>query len=258
MAKWCGSGLLGGSLAALLAGAVLSSPAVADDAAMAEARKAAIDAVTAMGEHLRSLESFEIRANIAYDDVVNEDVLIQRNEEVIASVRRPNGLAVSIDGADFHRSIIYDGSQVTIYGANTGLFAQFEAPTTIRETLARAAERHDLEIPFADLFYWGTDEDDLAEIVAAAHVGPAKIGGKLCDQYVFTQEDVSWQIWITQGDEKLPCKITIVDTTQPAKPQYSSVIEVTPNKTFDAATFAFVPPAGARKIQIYTAEATAR
>lgn len=238
----------------LLAALGLPPVAMAADGSDDEATQAAIAAVSEMGKQLRELKSFGIHANVAYDDVVSDDVLVQRNEEVTISVRVPDGLRAEIKGADLHRSITYDGQMVTVYGEALGYYAQFEAPATIRETLQQAAERHDLQLPLADLFFWGTDQDNLADVTAATMVGPANIGGRLCDQFVFAQEDVSWQIWITQGDTKLPCKLAIVDLSQPARPQYSAVIDMTPEATFDASAFSFSPPDGAQKIRIYTAE----
>ncbi|MHA7777661.1 DUF2092 domain-containing protein [Roseibium sp. M-1] len=243
------------ALAGLLVSTGLPPVAMAADGAVDEATQTAIDAVAEMGAQLRALKSFGIHADVAYDDVIDDDVLVQRNEQVTISVRTPDGLRAEIEGADLHRSITYDGQKVTIYGETLGYYAQFEAPATIRETLQKAAENHDLQLPLVDLFFWGTGEDDLADVDAATLVGPAKIGDRLCDQYVFSQEDVSWQIWITQGDRKLPCKLAIVDLSQPAKPQYSAVIELTPEAAFDPALFSFVPPAAAKKIRIYTADA---
>ncbi len=247
-----------GGVAAILAGLALPMAAFAEDTAGEAARREAVEAVSAMGKQLRALKTFEIHADVAYDDVLDDDVLVQRNEAVTASVRSPDGLAVSIEGADFQRKVTYDGHQVTIYGAALDLYAQFDAPATIRETLEAAAEKHDLEFPLADLFLWGTDDDGLDEVLAATLVGPANIGGRVCDQYVFVQENVSWQIWITRGEQKLPCKLTIIDTAQSSKPQYSAVIDVTPDASFDASTFTFDPPATATKIGVYSAETTAQ
>ncbi|PVB61240.1 DUF2092 domain-containing protein [Labrenzia sp. 011] len=241
-------------LVGLLAALGQTPAAMAADSSDDKATQTAIAAVSEMGKQLRELKSFGIHADVAYDDVVGDGVLVQRNEELTISARLPDGLRAEIEGADLHRSITYDGKTVTVYGETLGYYAQFEAPATIRETLQKAAEKHDLQFPLADLFFWGTDEDNLADVTAATMVGPANIGGRLCDQYVFAQDDVSWQIWITQGDKKLPCKLSIVDLTQPARPQYSAVIDMTPEATFDASVFSFAPPEGAEKIRIYSAE----
>jgi len=243
------------ALAGLLISIGLPPVAMAADGAVDEATQTAIDAVAEMGAQLRTLKSFEIHADVSYDDVIDDDVLVQRNEEVTISARVPDGLHAVIEGANLHRSITYDGQKVTIFGETLGYYAEFEAPATIRETIQTAAEKHDLQLPLADLFFWGTDEDDLADVNAATLIGPANIGDRLCNQYVFSQEDVSWQIWISQGDRKLPCKLVIVDLSQPAKPQYSAIIELKPEATFDPTLFSFVPPAAAKKIRIYTAEA---
>ncbi len=214
-----------------------------------------MEALKTMGAYLHSLKSFEIRAEIAYDDVSDGGNLIQRNESVAGAIRKPNRLWVKTSGAGREREIFYDGSTVTVFGARLGFYAQFNAPPTIGETVTAAIEKYDLEIPLSDLFFWGTDESDIDAINSAIKVGPAQIGNRRCDQYAFSQDDVTWQIWITQGETKSPCKLVIVDTSQDARPQYSATIEVIADKSFPEETFVFSAPKTAYKIKILASDA---
>jgi hypothetical protein len=75
-------------------------------------------------------------------------------------------------------------------------YASVTAPPTIPAALEFAAQKYGLEVPLADLFFWGTDKAHLEDIQAAINVGPGSIDGVLCDHYAFRQEDVDWQLWI--------------------------------------------------------------
>jgi hypothetical protein len=65
--------------------------------------------------------------------------------------------------------------------------------------LEGAANQYGLEVPRADLFFWGTDEARLADIKAAINVGPSWIDGVLCDHYAIRPADVDWQLWIERS-----------------------------------------------------------
>ncbi len=246
------------TLTAALLSATMSFPvlATANDAPPAPpGAEVALKALSDMGAHLRSLKSFEIRAEVSFDDVLDDGLLVQRNEEILAAVRGPDRLYVATEGAGRSREIFYDGSKVTVFGELLGYYAQFDAPGTIKETLAAAAGEYDLEVPIADLFFWGTGDNALHDVTAAAVIGPARIGDRVCDQYLYAKPGVSWQLWITQGAEKLPCKLAILDTSDETRPQYSATIEITPNKTFADEVFAFSPPRTAQKIEFHGSEA---
>ena len=74
----------------------------------------------------------------------------------------------------------------------------------VRELLAVAEQKYDLDFPLADLFYWGTDKADLEDIKSSTYVGPSWVGGAACDHYAFRQQGVDWQLWIERGEAPLP------------------------------------------------------
>jgi hypothetical protein len=84
----------------------------------------------------------------------------------------------------------------------------------------------------------------------ASHIGFARINGQNTDQYAFRQGDIDWQIWIARGDRPLPLKVIITTRSDPAQPQFTSVLSWNLNPRFSNATFAFNPPRDAHEIRI--------
>jgi hypothetical protein len=119
-----------------------------------------------------------------------------------------------------------------------------------------AEQQYGLDIPLADLFFWGTEESGVEDIKEAAYIGPARIGGRQCDHYAFRQQNVDWQVWIQSGKQPLPCKLLITTTQVPEQPQYAAVLswDLTPHT---GTTFAFVPPKAAARIEVAPLEQTA-
>ena len=133
-------------------------------------------------------------------------------------------------------------------------YAVVQAPATLGELVEMLGAKYGIEMPLADLFYWGTDKARPGDIKGATYLGPATVDGAPCDQYAFRQEGVDWQVWIQKGSSPLPRKLVITSTNEPSQPQYTSVLRWKVAAQLDNKTFAFVPPAGARRIVMQTAD----
>ena len=211
-----------------------------------------ITALQTMGSYLRGLKEFKLDVDATKDEPLNDGQNLQFGGTVQYLVRAPNSLRVELRTDRKYRDYFYDGKTLTIYGPRNHFYATVPAPPTIRALLDTAAARYDLEFPVADIFLWGTDRAAVDSIKASAYVGPATIRGRECEQYVYRQHDVDWQLWIERGSRPLPCKLVITTKTLPSRPQYTAVLtwDLTPNLT--ASTFAFTPPKDAHAIKLDT------
>ncbi|WGU41775.1 DUF2092 domain-containing protein [Phenylobacterium sp. NIBR 498073] len=243
------------TIAALLAGNAYAQPAPAPaapaGAADSDIDPDAIEALRRMSAYLGTQTSFELKSSGAFDLVLDDGQRLQFGDNATFKVRRPNGFVIERVGDYKDRRFTYDGKQLTVSSPRTAYYAQVEAPPTIRETLALAADRYGIELPLTDLFRWsepgGGRADDIQE---ALYVGPALIDGTPTDHYAFREAEVDWQIWIAQGDSPVPRKIVITDRTDPSSPQYTATLSWNFRPAFDAQTFAFQAPAGALPIRL--------
>ena len=243
------------TIAALLASAAYAQPAPAPaapaGAADSDIDPDAMEALKRMSAYLGTQTSFELKSSGAFDLVLDDGQRLQFGDNATFKVRRPNGFVIERIGDYKDRRFTYDGKQLTVSSPRTAYYAQVEAPPTIRETLALAADRYGIELPLTDLFRWsepgGGRADDIQE---ALYVGPAVIDGTRTDHYAFREAEVDWQIWIAQGDSPVPRKIVITDRTDPSSPQYTATLSWNFRPAFDAQTFAFQAPAGALPIRL--------
>ncbi|HWU55370.1 MAG TPA: DUF2092 domain-containing protein [Rhizomicrobium sp.] len=210
----------------------------------------ALAALDKMGAYLRTLKSFEIKADTLTDNVLENGQSVQFAGTVDYKVRRPNGFMITVADDRKIRQFSYDGKSFTIFSPRMGFYATVSAPSTIRELLDRAYERYGIALPMDDLFRWGEPGDKRENIKSGFPVGYAKLGGQDADQYVFRSANIDWQIWIARGDKPLPLKVVLTDTSDPARPQYTATYHWTPSATFTDATFAFKPPSDSKPIKI--------
>lgn len=202
-----------------------------------------------MANALKAMQSFELRAEMTTEDVLDTGQKLQSSGVMTALVRRPNKLQINLDSERKARQFYYDGKQVTIYGPVTGYYATVDAPATTREMLTRVSDRYGLETPLADLMAWGESAVDTDKITSAMYAGADRIGGNVCDHYAFRQPGTDWQLWIRKADPALPCKLVIVNTDDPAQPQTTSTFTWTPRQLTDQ-QFTFTPAANAKRIEL--------
>ena len=238
-------------VAAGMAGCALTGFAQQGAPAVAPEATAALER---MGAHLRTLKTFEVRAATTLDEVLESGQKVQFGGTVALKVRRPDRLRSDVSSDRKQRQFFYDGKTVTVYGPRVNYYAVVQAPATLSELVEMLGTKYGIETPLADLFFWGTDKARPGDIKAAVYLGPATLDGAACDQYAFRQEGMDWQVWIQKGSSPLPRKVVITSTSEPSQPQYTAVLRWNVAAQIDNRTFAFVPPAGARRIPLQTAD----
>ena len=207
-------------------------------------------ALDKMGAYLRTLGSFQIKTDTLTEAVLDNGQKVQFAGNADYKVRRPSAFAVTVSDDRRVRQFLYDGKTFTVFSPRMGFYATVPAKPTIREMMATAYDKFKIELPLADLFRWGTDDDHRDKITSGVTVGYAKINGVEADQYAFREGNIDWQVWIQRGDKPLPLKIVITDTSDNAMPEYGAVLHWTIPAKFNDATFAFKPPKDAKAITI--------
>lgn len=209
----------------------------------------AIEMLKSVGKYLRTLQSFQVQADISTDDVMEDGQIVQSSSKVNMLAAKPNRFRVEVTGDDPNRLYLYDGKTFTIWGQYTNYYATVPALPTIAEVIDKLTARFDIDLPLVDLFRWGVDEDDVKNIKTAVDIGLSTVDRVACEQYAFHQDDIDWQIWIQLGQYPLPRKLVIRTPSDEAKPQHSEVLTWNLAPSFNDGAFAFDPPADAHRMQ---------
>jgi hypothetical protein len=230
---------------ALVAG--VSSRAVQAKPAKPAVDPEAMEALHKMGAFLREQQKFSVRTTMTTDDLLASGQKVQFEGTAELMVRRPDRLRANVRGDRRDEHFYYDGKTFTVFGERVGYYASFDAPPTLAE-LRGVLEKRGVDLPLADLFYWGSDQDKSAEITAATAVGSSTIEGTACNHYAFRQKDVDWELWVEQGQQPLPRKVVITTTSEKTRPQHSMVLTWDLSPQLGDDLFAFVPPPQAHRI----------
>ncbi len=246
-----GAGLLAGPIQAV-AQSTPAKPAAATPAV----DPASIKALETMSAYLRTLNAFELKADIVADEVTDDGRKLQLGSTVTYKVRKPSQFTIDTVSDRKVRKLYYDGKQITLYAPKVGVYAQAPAPPTIRATLDALHDEYDIDVPLEDLFRWGEPGDERDKITKGFYVGPARISGVETDQYAYTTGDVDWQVWIERGDKPVPRKIVITSLFDETDPQFSANLDWNTAPGLKDADFAFTPPPNTSSIKFANAATT--
>jgi len=180
--------------------------------------------------------------------VQTDGQLVQTTSNVDVLARRPDRLRAEVTNDRQPRTFFYDGRKFTLWAPVLRFYTTIDAPSTIGELADKLENRYNVDLPLVDLFRWGTKEADTKDITSAMDLGPSMVDGVTCEQYLFRQEGVDWQLWIQRGDFPLPKKIVITTLTDEARPQHMSVWTWNLAPSFNDAAFEFTPPSDAKVI----------
>lgn len=218
---------------------------------------AALAALDRMGQALRSLDAFSLTSDTSMEVVLDTGQKVELDGLVTYKVRKPDKLFVEIKSDRRQRQVFFDGKQLTLYSPRLKYYAQADTQArTLRELVVNAAQKYGVEFPLSDLFFWGTEAASKDAIASAIHIGAALLDGERADQYAYRQDDVDWQVWISQATS-LPKKLVITSLDDPALPRYAARLHWDTRTPPDAAAFAFSPPQDAHRIELVKVDVAA-
>ena len=210
----------------------------------------ALAALDRMGSALRALKQFSLTSDTSLEVVLDDGQKIEMDGTLSYRVVKPDQLYVEIRSDRKLREIYFDGRELTINSPRLKMYASRPVQArTLAELVINAAEKHDIEFPLADMFFWGTEYAPKDLIKTARHIGSATLDGQKVEHYAYTQEGVHWQVWITAAGN-LPKKLVIISQDDPALPQYRANLHWDTQTPLAASALKFVPAEGAQRITL--------
>ncbi len=203
-----------------------------------------------MSEFLAGAAAFRFQADLLVEDVLDTGQKLQFGETVSGIVRRPDRLVVQRSGDVMARTIVYDGTKVSLFDETELVYATVDVPGTIDGMLDYMADQYGVTIPIADFLFSAPYEALVEEGAAGHYVGRHDVAGVACHHIAVSQEAIDWQIWIEAGERPLPRKLVITYKHEVSAPQFIAVLtdwDLSPGVPDDA--FVFDPPEGVEQIE---------
>jgi hypothetical protein len=247
------------ALALLVVPAAAQEPASSDQDTSSESTGVVSDEARAvldrMTSYLRGLQTFSIETQASRDEVVALGYKLQNNERSVIVVQRPDKLRADISGDVRNRTIVYDGTKLTMYSPDDAVFTRAEAPETLADLIGTLLDIG-VEMPLIDVLYQATAGTLTDDVRGGILVGESTIDGVASDHLAFRQANVDWQLWVEKGDRPLPRKILITTRYEVGDPQYQAILHWNLKPRIRSSTFEFTPPKGVTEIPLDTVAST--
>ncbi len=203
----------------------------------------------AMSDYVSSQKTIELTFDSDIEVITPELEKIQFTNSGEALLSRPDKLRAHRLGGYADVELFFDGKTASVLGKNINGYAQFDAPGTVDQLIEALRQGHGIALPGADLLLSNSYDVLVAGVKEAKYIGRGVIDGRECEHLAFRNFDTDWQLWVEVGEKPIPRKLVITSKTLNNAPQYTLRVKswktgVQPGP--DA--FAFVPPAGAKKL----------
>lgn len=204
-----------------------------------------------MSDYLAGLNTFRVETSTVDETKVNKDgQKIQTLAESKVAIRRPGEMR--IDRVSPNGRVVFrdDGKQFSVYNSDKNIYATAPAPAKLDQAADDAREQLQVDAPGVDLLA-SNPYDALTEgMTEARYIGLEPMGGGVMAHHLaVTKKLVNYQIWIQDGAQPLPLRYVVAGKDMPGSPQFTIQLRNwQPNAPVPDDSFAFTPPAGAKKV----------
>jgi hypothetical protein len=201
--------------------------------------------------YLAETPFFCLTADVWRDHVTASGQKLQFSRTVTLEVKRPNRFHVEIHSPHSERGFWYDGKSLTMLDRKRNLFSMAAMPGTLDAALDSAHDQFGIDLPLIDLAVSDPYQNATSNVLKGTDYGLAPVLGVDCHHLAFTQENVDWQVWITDGPQPLIRKLVITHKREPGSPDFTAFItrwDLT--QRISDSDFVFDPPPGATKIEM--------
>lgn len=178
-----------------------------------------------MSNYLGSRSGYSFKADIMYDEVIGSGQKIQYNAEAVAYLTKPDKFAVSYITDRGGYRLWYDAGLATILEVPENDYSTVELPGTVDQALSKLNDEYRFAPVLSEFLFINTYKTLTKDITSGVNVGPSRVSGTMCQQLVFRQRDIDWQIWIEDGKRPVPRKLVITYKNRPESPQFIALIK---------------------------------
>jgi hypothetical protein len=210
----------------------------------------AMKVLQGMSDYLAKAGTISFRMRSFFDQVRESGIKIKMAREANVLLKRPDGLyvkGISENGAA--RTIWFDGSKLTVWLRHLNEVKTLDFKGTTDALLDELADKHQLNLPVADLLFSNVGKALKESIISSEYLGERTVEGVKTHHLSFESTGADWQIWIEADSTPLPRRFAITYVNDKAEPQFLAQLDRwSIGEEMDAATFKVAVPESAKKV----------
>jgi hypothetical protein len=177
-----------------------------------------------MGDYLKAAKQFSFHAEITFDDMLPSGQKIQYTASNDIAVHRPDRVYAESQSDQGNMRFWYDGKNMTLMDEGLSVYAKVPVPAVIDASMDHLMEKYGFSPPLVDFIYNDPYNTLIENVEFGFYVGLHNVEGIRCHHLAFVQKNIDWQIWIEDGKQMVPRKLTITYKNVPESPQYIAVL----------------------------------
>ena len=202
----------------------------------------------AMSDYLAAQQSISMSFDSVFEVVSDQKQKFQIATSGTVDMTRPDKIHTTRKSGFSDTEMMFDGKKVSILGKGENAYVQADVPGTVDNLIDQLRDRFNRQLPGADLLGSNVYDQLMTDVTDVKDLGSGVIGGQECDHLAFRAKDTDWQIWIAQGPKPYPCRYVITSKGVDQAPQFSMTIRDWKAGSAGQGSYAFTPPAGAKKL----------
>jgi hypothetical protein len=205
----------------ILANAFASTPLHAQKEKAGPMDAKAMQILQGMSDYLAGAKTLSFRARTFFDEVRESGIKVKSASTIQVVMQRPSSfrvLTITDNGAA--RSSWFDGSKLTVLMRDTNQFMELDYKGTIDGLLDELIDKHEFQLPLADLVYSDIAKNFKENLVSAEYLGIKLVNGIKCHHLSFESAGVDWQIWIEADATPVPRRFAISYVNDAEKPEF--------------------------------------
>ena len=203
-----------------------------------------------MCDHLKSVERFSFRADVAYDRVYHEGKKLQYGIDIEVSVRRPDMLRIDAQGDREDKQFFFNGKSIVLFDRLHKVYASEPVPPDIEGALDKVHKDLGLDVALADLASPMLYDHIYPSVRHSLYVGLHKVRGIPCHHLAFDRKNEHIQLWIDAGEKPLLRKVSITYKKREGSPVWVAYLgDWNTAATLEEGLFEFKVPPDVQKIK---------
>ena len=201
-------------------------------------------------DYLAMATSYSLHVDTTVEEVSPSGRKIQLSRSADVLVRQPDRLRAEVVSDGGVTRFYYDGKHFSRFDLDKNTFARIDVPSNLEAALDHAMERFQLDAPLADFLAGNLYDNFILNTDSGYYAGVHYMDGANYHHLALSNENVDFQIWISDDMAPLIRKIVITYKHVEAMPQFTAILSDWEfNPRAPDMVFNFYPPIDADEIE---------
>jgi hypothetical protein len=178
-----------------------------------------------MSYFLATKYKYTFKAEIMFDEIVDSGRKLQRSASEKVFVQKPNKAYIEYISDVGGQKFWYDDSNVTIVDLPRSVYSKIVVADSIDQAFDELLKRYNYSLPFSELLFVNPYKILSENVEAGYYIGSSVVFGVTCNHLAFVDKNLDWQIWIEDGQRKVPRKIVLTYKKVPGSPQFIAILK---------------------------------